>query len=393
MRRLQIAAFIILALGLGAGAVRLHAFVSSGHAWGVSDVSYYINPQNLYVSPESAIAAVQSAASNWNTQSGANVRLVYAGTTNANTLTLDHTNNVFFRNDSSSYIAETYWWYDGTGRLVDADIVFHEGFRFYTGNAGCNGDGYSIENTGTHEFGHALGLAHSPVSTATMWATSETCATWKETLDPDDISGAQSLYSASTSSGPPTAPSQLQAAVSAGSPASSLVMSWVDSATNANGYSVERSLDGAKFGQIAQLGSNATGYVDSGLSSGWTYYYRVSAFNNAGNSAYSNVAAGQTQSPPVTTAPSVPTNPSPSDGTTGVNTNVTLAWSCTGGQTFDVYINGSLYVSNVTTASVAVNSLAVGATYSWSVVAHNNAGATSGPTWSFTTKRTGRKNG
>src|SRR5689334_6059343 len=94
MRRLQIAAFIILALGLGAGAVRLHAFVSSGHAWGVSDVSYYINPQNLYVSPESAIAAVQSAASNWNTQSGANVRLVYAGTTNANTLTLDHTNNV-----------------------------------------------------------------------------------------------------------------------------------------------------------------------------------------------------------------------------------------------------------------------------------------------------------
>ena len=34
-------------------------------------------------------------------------------------------------------------------------------------------------------------------------------------------------------------------------------VSWIDTATNANGYRVERSLDGYTFTQIAQLGSSA----------------------------------------------------------------------------------------------------------------------------------------
>ncbi len=84
------------------------------------------------------------------------------GYTDKSSLTNDGVNAVFFRDDSSGYIAESYWWWDGTGHLVDADIVYHENYKFYSGNLGCNGDGYYIENTGSHEFGHLLGLAHCP---------------------------------------------------------------------------------------------------------------------------------------------------------------------------------------------------------------------------------------
>jgi hypothetical protein len=136
----------------------VNAYTTEGHAWGVRQVPYYINPDNLYVSESSAVAAITSAAAAW--RGIANVELVYAGYTTGSSLTNNGKNEVFFRNDSSGYIAETYWWYDGTGHLVDADIVFHESSRFYSANLGCNGDGFYIENTGAHEFGHALGCIH-----------------------------------------------------------------------------------------------------------------------------------------------------------------------------------------------------------------------------------------
>src|SRR5689334_21234755 len=121
-----VAAGSLLVLGSHAD---LDAYVTNGHAWGTSTISYFVNPENLYVSPAEAIAGVQSAANVWNTQGGVNLQLAYAGTTSRNTLSLDYSNNVFFRNDSSGYIAETYWWWDGSGKLVDADIVFHENYR------------------------------------------------------------------------------------------------------------------------------------------------------------------------------------------------------------------------------------------------------------------------
>ena len=133
---------------------------------------------------------------------------------------------------------------------MDADIVFHQGSRFYSANLGCNGDGFYIENTGAHEFGHALGLEHSSVETATMWPNSGACETIRETPDPDDIAGLGSLYPGSSSPAPttaPSAPSQLAVGVSASSPTSSLVLTWADTATNETGYRVERSPNGLSF--------------------------------------------------------------------------------------------------------------------------------------------------
>jgi Matrixin/Fibronectin type III domain len=393
MRRLQLAAMTaVILLGLGMVARHVNAYTTNGHAWGVKQVPYYINPQNLYVSESSALAAITSAAAAW--RGIANIELVYAGNTNGSTLANNGKNEVFFRDDASSHIAETYWWYDGTGHLVDADIVLHENNRFYSANIGCNGDGFYIENTGAHEFGHVLGLAHSSVDTASMWPTSGACETIRETPDPDDIAGLVSLYPGSSSpapTAPPNAPSGLAAGVSAANPTSSLVLAWVDNATDETGYRVERSPNGSSFSQIAQLGSGATSYVDNGLASGSTFYYRVSAYNNGGASGYSNVASSQTQAAPAPapsapSLPSAPAGPSPANGATNVNLNVTLSWTASNATQYDVYFKGALVASNLTTTSYRIGSLPDATQYSWQVVAKNAAGSTSGPTWSFTTK-------
>jgi hypothetical protein len=397
MRRYQIIACLVALAMLGAPTVeRVHAYANWGITWGTTQVPYYVNPANLYVSDAAALAAIQGAAAAWHDQSGANISLSYAGYTNVTALTLDYKNEVFFRNDTGgATIAETYWYSSGT-RFVDADVVFHEADHvFTTASYGCSGAAYFIENTGTHELGHVLGMAHSTVDTATMWPYSDYCETIRETLDPDDIAGIQSLYPPVSTTTVPSAPGQLSAAVSAANPSSSLTLAWVDTATNATGYQVDRSPDGVTFATIAQLGSTATTYVDTGLNAGASYSYRVSAFNSAGQSAYSNVATNTTQAPaPASPAspPSAPFSPSPADGATTVNTNVTLSWSDSGAQTYDVYLNGTLYASNLTSPSVSVSSLSYVTAYSWMVTAKNSAGNTSGPTWSFTTKKkTGKR--
>jgi Matrixin/Fibronectin type III domain len=396
MRRYPIIACLVALVMLGAPSIeRVHAYATFGVTWPTNQVPYYVNPANLYVSDAAALTALQGAASAWHDQSGANISLTYAGYTSVTALTLDYKNEVFFRNDTGgSVIAETYWYSSGT-TLVDADIVFHEADHvFTTGSYGCSGSQYYVENTGTHEFGHVLGMAHSTVTTATMYPYSDYCETIRETLDPDDIAGIQSLYPPAATPTVPSAPSQLSASVSAANPSSSLSLAWVDTATNATGYQVGRSTDGVTFTTIAQLGSTAASYVDTGLTAGASYCYRVAAFNSAGQSAYSNVATGTTQPPSPTspqTAPSAPFSPSPANGATGVNPNVTLSWSDSGAQAYDVYLNGTLYAANLTSPSVSVSSLTWATAYSWTITAKNSAGSTTGPAWSFTTRKKGKR--
>jgi len=171
----------------------LNGYATNGHAWGTNQVLYYVNPTNNYVSNSAAISAFQNAAYPWSSQSLANIQLVYAGTTNGSSLTNNRKNEVFFRDDSSGYVAETYWWYDGTGHLVDADMVLHENYVFFAGS-GCS-NGVYIEDVAVHEFGHALGLAHSGAAGATMEPSMPgLCDRTQLTLESDDISGIEALY-------------------------------------------------------------------------------------------------------------------------------------------------------------------------------------------------------
>jgi len=103
----------------------------------------------------------------------------------------------------------------------------------------------------------------------------------------------------------PPAPSGLTAtAVSS----SQINLTWVDNATSEQGFKIER-CSGAgcsNFAQIAMVGTDVTGYANTGLSGSTSYSYRVSAYNGSGDSDYSNTASAVTQAAP--TLPAAPTN-------------------------------------------------------------------------------------
>src|SRR5207245_3856590 len=63
------------------------------------------------------------------------------------------------------------------------------------------------------------------------------------------------------------------------------------SAPNATSINIQRSSDGTNFTPLATAGPATTNYLDSGLTAGTAYYYRVAAANAGGNSAYSNTSS------------------------------------------------------------------------------------------------------
>ncbi len=97
----------------------------------------------------------------------------------------------------------------------------------------------------------------------------------------------------------PAAPSTLN--VTPISP-SQINLTWTDNSTNEDGFKIERSPDGANFTQIATVPAGVTAYSNTGLAASTLYYYRVFAYNVAGNSASpSNTASATTAGVTVTT--------------------------------------------------------------------------------------------
>ena len=90
----------------------------------------------------------------------------------------------------------------------------------------------------------------------------------------------------------PNAPSSLTCtAVSS----SQIDLSWQDNSGNEDGFKIERKKVGESFSLIYTTGANITSYSDTGIEANTTYYYRVHAYNTAGDSAYSNEAFDTTQ--------------------------------------------------------------------------------------------------
>ena len=374
------------------GLDRLSAYVASGPRWPTDAATYFVNPANADVTPSAALAAVQVAASAWSLQSLADIQLQYVGPTDGTTVQNNSKNEVFFSPESSgNAIAVCYTWWNGSNQIVDSDIKFYDGgFTFVTGTTGCSG-GMFVEDVGTHEFGHFIGLGHSTVSGATMYPSIGYCSQEGRSLHADDIAGVESIYPAGTGTAP-AAPHTLGVQPSATLPTSSLVLTWTDAASTETGFRVERSTNGSTFAQVGSTGVDVATFTDTGLSASTLYYYRVRAYNVAGNSGYSNTASHTTAAP--TSAPAAPTGPSPADNATNV-TATTVSWAASAGATsYDVYL-GTAQPANTlkgttSATSMPVGKLAAGVTHYWRVVANNSVGGTTSATWSFTTKSKGR---
>lgn len=154
----------------------------------------------------------------------------------------------------------------------------------------------------------------------------------------------------------PNTPSSLSATLPT---SDSIVLNWIDNATNEMGYFLQRSSDNITWNQVALLGQNAINFNNTGLSNGQTYYYRVYAYNSAGNSAFSNVASASTTMLQVDTTPPVVKITTSASIKANVNTqqiNVTATDNVG-------VITLKLYIDNILTSYTNSSSLS----YNWNI--------------------------
>jgi len=107
---------------------------------------------------------------------------------------LDDENLVFFTSDwpaGNEALAITTTWTDKDGAIVQYDIHINAAVaRSTTGEA----DAYDLQAAITHEVGHVLGLGHSAVQDATMYAKHELADVHRRALHTDDEDAARYLY-------------------------------------------------------------------------------------------------------------------------------------------------------------------------------------------------------
>ncbi len=289
--------------------------------------------------PGGGFAQLQTALAAWTNDAGSDVRLGYVGTTASRTtgcaspqrvLRLvfgDPQNEVTgtfdcsaggvlalggpcFEVATSSYRGQTYH------RAVDGYIVTNDGLGCFF--SGSSNPGRAAEELLAHETGHTLGLGHSTVGSALMFANLHNDGRGAA-LQADDRAAIAALYGNGTTPPPPPAPSGLVATALS---ASQIALTWQDNATDETGFRIERRTGGGSFGEVASVGANVTAFTAAGLAAATTYEFRVRAVNEQGFSAYSSTASA-------TTAPAGPTVPvAPSNLTaTAVSTSrINLSW-------------------------------------------------------------------
>ena len=71
----------------------------------------------------------------------------------------------------------------------------------------------------------------------------------------------------------------------------SLKLTWKDNSANESGFLLEY-WTGSTWAQFGATGANTTSVTVSGLATGWTYYFRVRAYNGSTYTGYSNTGSG-----------------------------------------------------------------------------------------------------
>jgi len=171
-------------------------------------------------------------------------------------------------------------------------------------------------------------------------------------------------------------------------------LSWTAPTTGGAVADYEVLRSNSSTGTPTQIGtSTTTNYVDTTASNGQTYYYVVTASNNAGTSGYSN----QANATPSNSVPAAPTN---TTSTAGNGQNV-LTWSSSSGaSSYNVYRSTSINgpwgspITNTTNTSYTDTGLTNGTTYYYVITAVGGGGqsANSAEVWSTPTSATGNPN-
>jgi chitodextrinase len=158
-------------------------------------------------------------------------------------------------------------------------------------------------------------------------------------------------------------------------------LTWT-AATGATSYNVKRStVSGGPYTTVSTAGAvTGTSFIDTGLTSGTTYFYVVTAANTAGESANSTEASATTQAAADTQAPTVPTGLT---ATAVSSSQINLSWTAANDNVavagYHVYRDGvATAIASVTTGtSFSDSGLTASSSHSYTVDAFDAAGNTS----------------
>ena len=187
----------LLALPAHAFEVRTDELGQEVH-WRRHTIHYRVNPEGDHGLSTAAVDTLIGAATRaWTDPVSGNLAFANSGKTAIRTARHDDNANVIYFEDEwkedPGLLAVTYLWSTADGELIGFDMALNSEHHEWSidGSPEAN----DLLNTLSHEFGHALGIEHSPVvEMATMYPSSPLGETTKRDLHTDDIDAVEHLY-------------------------------------------------------------------------------------------------------------------------------------------------------------------------------------------------------
>jgi len=159
------------------------------------EVKYCINEEGT---PDvtNEFDAIHRGFSVWSEAPGTAIRTQYVGTTASKSVAPDKANILKWEEGSGfpfdgNVIAVCYYWYSSSA-LSDFDIIFNG--RDFQWSTSAESGKMDVGHIATHEIGHALGLGHTSVTKAVMYAYASKGDTSHRHLATDDSLGITALY-------------------------------------------------------------------------------------------------------------------------------------------------------------------------------------------------------
>jgi len=169
-------------------------------SWKNRSISYHVDPSNTEGLSEAAVTSMIAAGTrSWTTPVGDGLAFVDNGRATGALDPHDGKNIIFFEDTwahDPTLVGLTYVWSRPDGEIIGFDMALNTQDHTWSvdGTPGAN----DLLNTLSHEFGHAIGVDHSPeVESATMYPSTFPGEVSKRDLDSDDESAVQYLYTAS----------------------------------------------------------------------------------------------------------------------------------------------------------------------------------------------------
>ena len=209
LHRIWAAVFVVCHAGAAWGYIQNATFQGDSlHRTDFADIRYLVNDQTVagltnrdgmpvVTSDSSPVAAVQAAMDTWTDVPSSGVRFAPLEQTSATEPSSDRSNLVSFadtdrgRSVLGLAVGITLLFWNNDGVLTDTDILFNPRHSYSTT---LQPGTFDIQATMTHELGHALGMDHSGVAGASLFAVAARQSNTLAMLSHDDVAFVTTVY-------------------------------------------------------------------------------------------------------------------------------------------------------------------------------------------------------